>query len=408
MKITQLERDLAFLTGSETAGRLSGTPGAARAAAYLAAALQDAGFGAAGEDGYFDPVDVPAARLVGPPSLQVAGKTLQYRREYAEVAALSFGGSVSAPLAVAAHGDAFVPGALQGRVVLIPEPPPSFDLAATVKTATELSAGALLVAGGARRPLHKTVYAGRGRLPVMRLREDVAGELAAQNGNSVILELPLSTGTCRCRNVIGLLPASRTDASGAATLALTAHHDHVGDDPGGARFPGAFDNASGVVAVLMAARRLARARRDLPFNLLVAFLTGEESGLWGARRLVANTPLALAAVINLDGVGGEPYLAAMRMGHERPNGWLPLLVADLLAEQGVTVQWVPGRDDSSVFIGAGIPALGLGQQSVNGRFPAIHTPQDTIDALYPQTVAAAAQVLTQIVLQLARTGIGPA
>ncbi|MEW5941679.1 MAG: M28 family peptidase [Chloroflexota bacterium] len=53
---------------------------------------------------------------------------------------------------------------------------------------------------------------------------------------------------------------------------MTAYYDHVGDDPGGvrslptsgaksgdfapagARFPGAFDNASGVAAILATAR----------------------------------------------------------------------------------------------------------------------------------------------------------
>jgi aminopeptidase YwaD len=70
------------------------------------------------------------------------------------------------------------------------------------------------------------------------------------NGADVDLDLPLERVTLPCNNVFGLLRGASSDF----TLALTAHYDHLGDDPGGARFPGAFDNASGVASILAAAR----------------------------------------------------------------------------------------------------------------------------------------------------------
>jgi Iap family predicted aminopeptidase len=401
MTPAEIMRDLDYLTGSPAAGRLSGTPGAYRTAAYLAGALQAAGFQPAGTEGFFDSLDVPAARLTGPALLTSNGRPLRYRQDFAEMATLSRGGAVAGPVLVAVDGDAFAPGELQGRIVLIAERPPAFNLATTAATAADLGAAALLVADQERRWFAKTVYAGQGRLPVLRLRQSVAADLAGRSGRRTALELPLATGARRCRNVLGLL----LGRSGAPTVALTAHYDHVGDDPGGVRFPGAFDNASGVAALLAAARLLARMDSERPFHLLVAFLTGEESGLWGAKRLVAHPPGPLTAVINLDGVGSEPQLTAMRLGHAQPGNWLADLAAETLAAQGIAPRWIAGRDDSAVFIRAGIPTVGLGQQPRHGRAAPMHTPDDTPDVLYPEAIMAATAVILEVVSRLARAEI---
>lgn len=392
-------RDLVVLTGPEAAGRLSGTEGARKAAVYLAGELRSAGYQPAGRDSYFDPVNVPAARLLGRPRLALAGRALRHRVEYGEIAALSAGGTATGPLLVTRDGDSVTPGQLPGRVVLILERPADFDLGATAEAAAEFEVGALLVESGEPRWFHKTVYAGGGRLPVLRVRTSLAQALARSAGARVEVELPLQQSTRTCQNVLGLLPGLPT----GRTVVLAAHYDHVGDDPGGERFPGALDNAAGVAVLLAVARELASRPEPLPFDLLVAFLTGEESGLWGARQLVGRPPARLHAAINLDGIGSEPDLAAIRTGHARPGDWLAALAGEIFARRGTRVEWTGGRDDSSVFIAAGIPTVGLGQQPSRQGGVALHTPDDSSAAVYPATLAAGAAAIVELINCLGRT-----
>jgi Iap family predicted aminopeptidase len=377
---------LEFLTSPAAAGRLSGTEGARRTADYLRAELTSAGF-----DSMLQPVDVPAARLTTTPKLVVGTRAFSYRRDFAELTAFSTGGTVNGKLLVVRDGDLLTPDSFHKRVILIPERPQGFDLGETVKAAIELGASALLVEHGDSDWFHKTVYTGNGKIPVVRIRKSIAEEIISLNDADVELALPLRRSILPCNNVLGFLRGASDDF----TLALTAHYDHLGDDPGGARFPGAFDNASGVAAVLEAAHQLAKEK--LPINVLVAFLTGEESGLWGAKQLAANPPMPLSAVVNLDSIGSESKLNALRLGHKQRGDWLAELAETVLLRRGIQAQWVSGSDDSSAFISKGIPTLGLGQQPTGQARSVMHTPLDTLEELYPETIQEGVEVLLDIV-----------
>ena len=92
---------------------------------------------------------------------------------------------------------------------------------------------------------------------------------------------------------------------------LSAHYDGVGDDPD-RRLPAAADNASGVAAVLEAARVLTAAPPGA-LELTVAFLDAEEAGAWGsAHHAPALPPDTL--VINLDGAAQLHEAAAVEAG----------------------------------------------------------------------------------------------
>jgi Iap family predicted aminopeptidase len=377
---------LEFLTSPAAAGRLSGTEGARRTADYLRVELTSAGF-----DSMLQPVDVPATRLTTTPKLVVGTRAFSYRRDFAELTAFSTGGTVNGKLLVVRDGDLLTPDSFRKRVILIPKRPQGFDLGETVKTAIELGASALLVEHGDSDWFHKTVYAGNGKIPVVRIRKPIAEEIASLNDADVELALQFQRSTLPCNNVLGFLRGASDDF----TLALTAHYDHLGDDPGGARFPGAFDNASGVAAVLEAAYQLAKEK--LPFNVLVAFLTGEESGLWGAKQLAANPPVPLSAVVNLDTIGSEPKLNALRLGHKQRGDWLAELAETVLLRRGIQAQWVSGSDDSSVFISKGVPTLGLGQQPKGQARSVMHTPLDTLESLHLETIQEGVEVLLDIV-----------
>ncbi len=396
----RLLQDLAFLTGSATSGRLSGTIGAHKSAIYLTAELEAIGFQPPDGKSYLQAVDVSAARLFGTPKLVIADRVFTHRRDFAEIPTLAKGRYYSGRLLVARENDHIHQRDFARRIVLIPEQPEGFDLNATVNTALEMGVLALLVESGEPEWFHKTVFTRNWRIPVLRLRKSLAQEAADMDGATVELELPLSNDVLPCQNVLGLLPGK----SGDFTLALTAHYDHVGDDPSGVRFPGAFDNASGVVTILAAIRELTST--PLPFNLLVAFLTGEESGLWGAKHLLEHQPLPFSAVINLDGIGNEPTLSAMRLGHAQHNGWLAGMTANVLEQRGIAAQWVKGSDDSSIFIAAGILTVGLGQQPTHpGGSRMLHMPMDTNDNLHIETILDGVQVILDIVKTLAKSEI---
>lgn len=395
----RLLKDLAFLTGIQAAGRLSGTPGAYKSAVYLSAELKAAGLQPADGNNYFQTVNVPAARLFGTLKLVIAKRVFTHRRDFAEIPTMAESGYYTGHLLVVREDDQLLQDDFAERIVLISERPQDFDLNATVNTAMEMGVTALLVESGEPEWFYKTIWARNWRIPVFRIRKSLAQEMANMNGAAVELDLPMANETLPCQNVLGHLRGVSNDF----TLALTAHYDHIGDDPGGARFPGALDNASGVATILATIRELAS--EPLPFNLLVAFLTGEESGMWGAKHLLAHQPLPISAVINLDGIGSELALSAMRVGHPKRNDWLAEMAANILEERGTTVQWIKGTDDSSAFITAGIPTVGLGQQPTRRRESGMHVPSDTYNNLHIETMLDGVQAILDIIKTLAKSEI---
>ena len=117
-------------------------------------------------------------------------------------------------------------------------------------------------------------------------------------------------------NVAGYLPPSDPAAAAADRpyVMLGAHYDHLGRGLGGNSLArgnevgdvhnGADDNASGVAAVLQAGAELAGMPRDR--GIVLAFWSGEEFGLLGAKAFIQSEVLApdeLAAYINFDMVG---------------------------------------------------------------------------------------------------------
>lgn len=109
----------------------------------------------------------------------------------------------------------------------------------------------------------------------------------------------------RSVNVVARLPGADSTLARQAVL-FTAHWDHKGIGPavnGDSIYNGAEDNASGIAAMLAAARALSEVRPRPRRTLLFVATTAEESGLLGSEAYVRDplVPLAqTAAVINLD------------------------------------------------------------------------------------------------------------
>lgn len=169
-------------------------------------------------------------------------------------------------------------------------------------------------------------------------------------------------------NVVGRLPGRDPRRSAQAVL-ITAHWDHKGIGPvirGDSIYNGAEDNASGIAAMLGAAKALAQLPRTSRSIVFVA-TTAEESGLLGSEAYVQHPliPLAqTAAVLNLDVTnvrGVTRDIGALGMDRSTLG---PSFEAAARAE-GLTVQSQPDvrgaffRSDHFPFARSGVPALSI-------------------------------------------------
>jgi Zn-dependent M28 family amino/carboxypeptidase len=187
-------------------------------------------------------------------------------------------------------------------------------------------------------------------------------------------------------NVVGWLPGT---GAGERWIALTAHYDHVGVRDGRI-YNGADDNASGTTALLFLARWLAE--HPLRHPVLLAALDAEESGLRGARALVADPPVPLDSVavdLNMDMLSrGNGTLWAAGAHHTPTLG--PILdavaaQAPMTLRQGHDDPDVQGRDDwthssdHGAFHDRGIPFVYLGVED----HPDVHRPTDDVERIDP-------------------------
>jgi hypothetical protein len=168
---------------------------------------------------------------------------------------------------------------------------------------------------------------------------------------------------------------------------VTAHLDSININGGpAAPAPGADDNGSGSAGLLEMSRALRdhRGEHDLRFILF----GGEEEGLFGSKRYVADLPAEersrILAVVNMDMIGvlNAPTRSVLLEGASLSQG-----VIDSLGEAAMTYTQLavetslrPFASDHVPFIQAKIPAVLTieGADSTNGN---VHSEADTIDHL---------------------------
>ncbi len=177
---------------------------------------------------------------------------------------------------------------------------------------------------------------------------------------------------------------------------ITAHLD---DMPPGPRAPGADDNGSGSVAVMLAARLLAP--RDLAYTVRFVLFTGEEYGLLGSDVYAADCAARgdnIRGVINLDMIGyntGRPvYEVFSRSGDgagAAESRRLATLFADVaslydldLVPREIVIDDYPlvGGSDQWSFLVQGYPAILVSEGFESGDFnPHYHTVSDTLSVM---------------------------
>jgi hypothetical protein len=207
-------------------------------------------------------------------------------------------------------------------------------------------------------------------------------------------------------NVVGLLRGTDPVLRDSVVL-VDAHYDHLGVGApvnGDSIYNGADDDASGVVAVLEAARALAAGPAPKRTVLFVA-TTGEEVGLVGTRWFIAHpvVPLErLTANLEIEMIGRPDSLAggpgrAWLTGYERSTmgpmfaaAGLPIVADRRLDQQFFT------RSDNIAFAQMGIPAHTLSSYNMHDDY---HHPSDDvahIDFAHMTAVVRAAATATRL------------
>lgn len=171
-------------------------------------------------------------------------------------------------------------------------------------------------------------------------------------------------------NILGMIEGRDPSLRGSYLL-LTAHYDHLGIGPavdGDSVYNGAFDNASGVAALLEIARTIAADTLRPRRSILFAFLTGEERGFLGSQYYCLNpaVPLsATAANINIDGISlFERTRSVIGVGAEYST--LGSELERSMAAVAIAVERIPAElfrlepfrnSDQFMFAQAGIPSM---------------------------------------------------
>ncbi len=286
-----------------------------------------------------------------------------------------------------------------GRMVVAPYYPVPRQL--KMPLAAEYGAVALLEARsavGGLQPARTCSFARRGDIPTASIsREDAAYlQRLQQRKGPVRLRLVLDSRIEMkdSWNVVGHL---RGSDEGSEHIVLGGHYDswHVG--------PGAIDNATGVVAVLEAARGLALYKSHLRRSLRFVFFGVEEMGLvgsWAYTRAHAEELDGAILMVNND-VGGRPvHLSSAGFAGLCPE--LERIAARVRVKDAAGPMKVssgnPGwASDHFPFVATGVPTMGLGCEMVRpDAWPYAHTRADTADKVYAEGLTECAAINAQI------------
>ncbi|WP_336209548.1 M28 family metallopeptidase [Nonomuraea sp. LPB2021202275-12-8] len=380
------------LAADEFTGRRVGTPGGRAAADWLARQLR-----ALDAEVELDPFPVSTVReLYRTPVLRWSigerMRRLEHRREFVEhLASAEMSQPQTAPLVPADSAD------VRDRWVLAE----AGDWARACDRAEAEGAVGVLMARGVDEGgwMPKMIAGPTVRaVPVIGMRTDLHRHLAdtlAGGGTPAQVQvtgsIPLRSVATEGLNVHARLPSTGRHVPGVARVLLTAHFDGVGDDPQ-RRLPAAADNASGVAAVLEAARVLSSGL-SAPLDLSVAFLDAEETGAWGSAHHAPQVPPG-TVVINLDGAAQLHQAASIEAG-----GPAHALLATL--DQAGRLTGLPLRagsmaSDNRRYASAGLAAIGIGM-----GMPGYQTPAETVERVEAATLLAAARLLVATVALLA-------
>jgi aminopeptidase YwaD len=452
------------MSAPELEGRASGTPGAERAARYIAAEMQRLRLRPGGDDGTWQQgFTVPTGIRLGDVNalsvLAPASGALALGRDFVPLT-VSAEGRQEAELVFVGYGitapdlgwDNYAGIQARGRIVLVLEHEPRRTDPAgpfrrpdayhyserSHKIINARAHGALavlfVVAGEALPSL--AGYAQSQGILVAAVTPVVADALLAPGGveldaavraidtgpaprsfalpgTRVALQVSLVRERGRAANVVGILPGRDARLRGEAVV-IGAHYDHLGrggqgslaPEATGQVHPGADDNASGVAAMLGVARAFVESG-GTPRTLVFVAFAGEEMGLLGSAHYIRRPAHPLertVLMLNLDMVGRLRSNTLYVSGADSGAG-LRALVQAQAGGLTLSMRGDPyGPSDHASFYAAGRPVLFL----FTGAHADYHRPTDTWDKVDAGGLAEVTAFAVRIVDALAATVTPPA
>ena len=173
-------------------------------------------------------------------------------------------------------------------------------------------------------------------------------------------------GEAQSENVVAILPGSDPMLR-SEHVVVSAHLDHLGDHAAGTDriYNGAYDNASGIAALLEIARAFASLPQAPARSLVFIAFTGEEKGIQGSGYFVDHPPGTLVANVNMDMfLMLFPAKDLIAYGGEHTS--LGTLARRASESTGLTISPDPSpeevrfiRSDQYSFVKHGVPAISL-------------------------------------------------
>jgi Tol biopolymer transport system component len=395
----RFQRSVAWLADDARQGRGIATQGLEDAAAWLEARFAELGLEPGGERGTFRQRFEVAHEVEVRSGTEVVLDGQALAADAFVPASFSASTTVEAPVVAAGYGivlaehgvDDYAGLDVTGKIVAVrrfaPEGGPfadsqverrASDLRFKAFTAREKGAVGLIVVDAppgesppeeAALPKLGVEAAGDAGLPVVTVQRAVGAALF-QGSHRARLGVRLERKLAPADNVLGVVRAGAAERLPGAIL-VGAHYDHLGFGPYGSLAPderathnGADDNASGVAAVLEAARSAVARRGELKRDLWFVAFAGEERGLLGSSHLVRQPvagldPKQLVAMINMDMVGRLRGNRLAVLGGDSAAEW-PDFLPGLCTQVGLLCQLGGdgyGPSDQTPFYAAGVPVL---------------------------------------------------
>jgi Zn-dependent M28 family amino/carboxypeptidase len=203
-------------------------------------------------------------------------------------------------------------------------------------------------------------------------------------------------------NVLGLLPGSDPDLRDEVII-LSAHYDHVGDDPSERVYSGANDNASGVAVLLEMAQLWQETGYRPSRSILFAAWGAQEPGQLGSTAFV-NSSLYVseqtAGSVVLDAIGGGAGFRLMAQGNWDQDG---LLLFGLEQVGGVLdgrlrTNIPANQSDDIAFRASGVPTILLTWTDASED----NWPDELADEINPNFLAITGRMTTLAVMAIAR------
>ncbi len=433
IKSKSLMQIVTILCSEEFDGRLPGCEGYNKAAEFAAQSFRQIGLLSAGDENYFQYINVEYNKIDSP----VVFKVITSQKSVSYVLGKDFvfrgftgSGNITLPVAFCGYGisrpdlgyDDYEKMDVKDKIVMVFKQNPSWKIndeswgqeyprEKSINAFEHGAKGILFVSkpnDEKPQPLIGSVMHGEGEqildFPQLQISIEAANNLLSGSGFTINecqrkidenktaalfyykneVEIKVQTEHeqyAKTMNVVGLLEGSDPIMKDEY-LVIGAHLDHVGSQAG-LLFPGANDNASGSAAVIQLAKAFQVNGTKPKRNILFVLFASEEQGLFGSKYFVDNlkiNPDKIVAMFNLDCIG---YGDSIQVGNGKSSRELWKISNEIDEENSnlmVEDTWSGGGADLTPFYEKDIPGLYFVSKY---SYDHLHLPTDTPETLNP-------------------------